>query len=107
MSEEDIESIETVLEMGCKAFRSLEASAMFFMKLDKSLNKDQSGRVNFRTYAIAQRRICIGKSFNGTNAQELAKKFEVSVDTVKRDLELYRANQREKAAKRIKVPELS
>jgi hypothetical protein len=106
MSQEDIESIETVIDLGFKTFKSLEASAMFFIKLDKILNKDQNGKVSFRTYAIAQRRICIGKSFNGTNIQELATKFEVSIDTAKRDLEIYRANQREKAANRIKTPQM-
>jgi Mor family transcriptional regulator len=106
MSREDIECIETILDLGCKAFKSIEASAIFFMHLDKSLNKDANGRVNFKSIAIAQRRMCVGRSFDGTNMPQLAKKFEVSVDTIKRDLELYRANQREKSAKRIKMPQM-
>ncbi len=97
----DFENIETVLDMSYKLLKNAEMCAVFFSRLDKSLNKDQCGRVQFKTYAIAWRRVYVGIAYDGRNTNELAKKFNVSTDTIKRDIAWYRKSQRQKL---LKIP---
>jgi hypothetical protein len=104
MCNETNESIETVIDVSYKTVRNAKACALLFAQLDKVLNKDQNGKVSFRTYAIAWRRIYVGKVFDGKNTEELAKMFNISDQTIQNDIKWFRENQRKKF---IKVPLLA
>jgi len=85
-SEDLIESVDEVIELSLKMMRDPRQCALFFKSLDRALNKDAKGRVSFRTYQVAWRRLYFAKAYDGTNAEALAAEMGVSRDTVENDI---------------------
>jgi len=74
----------------------VEVQARFLHRINKTINKDDLGRVYLNQYALALRRKCIVKSFNGNNVRELSETFNVSEQTIRNDIKEYYASQRGK-----------
>jgi hypothetical protein len=75
----------------------VEAQALLLHEINKSINKDDIGRVYLNQYALAMRRLSISKSFKGDNIKELSEKFDVSEQTIRNDVKEHYATQIKKS----------
>lgn len=91
---ENLEKIKKLLED--KIPGGITQQAMLIHNINKTILKDDIGRVYFNQYAVAMRRRCIAEISKGTNVKDLAEMFNVSEQTIRNDIKEYYQAQRRK-----------
>lgn len=95
--QENIGEIETLLQKHIPD--GIKSQALFIHEINKTIDKDNCGRVQFHQYAVAMRRKYVEKSFNGKNLREIAELFDTTDDVIEKDITLF---YKSKSAKKMK-----
>lgn len=80
------ESVETVEQAIRRFVPDSMSQYRLMISLEKSLERDDRGRVQFKTYAIAWRRRVVRELLKSLTQTEIAEKLGVPVATVQNDV---------------------